>query len=66
MAWKPWYMRVSEFDSSEERTEFIKGVFGPGHTTSGPAAAAATITSFLAGWSIGSAAVKTVKKRKSR
>ena len=66
MAWKPWYLRVSEFDSAEERTEFIKGVFGPQNTTSGPATAAATITAFLAGWGVGSAAAKAVKKRKSR
>jgi hypothetical protein len=66
MAWKPWYQRVAEFDSAEERTEFLKGVFGPGKTTSGPGIAAVTITSFLAGWGVGSvirdAAAKKDKK----
>lgn len=56
MAWKPWYERATEMDSEEERVEFIKGVFGPRKTTSGPGAAATFITSFLAGWGIASAA----------
>jgi hypothetical protein len=63
MAWKPWYERVADFDSSQERVEFLKGVFGPAKTTSGPATAAATITAFLAGWGIVSAATRGKKQR---
>ena len=66
MAWKPWYERMAEIDSAQEREEFMRGVFGPQNTTSGPATAAATITAFLAGWGVGSAAAKSIKKRKSR
>lgn len=28
MAWKPWYERMVDMDSAEEREEFLRGVFG--------------------------------------
>jgi hypothetical protein len=62
MAWKPWYIQAAEFNSADERTEFIRGVFGPAKSTSGPGTAAITIASFLAGWGIGSTLTKKKKK----
>ena len=64
MAWKPWYVQAAEINSAEERTEFIRGVFGPAKTTSGAGTAAVTIASFLAGWNIGSHIAKKTKKSK--
>lgn len=29
MAWRPWYERMAEMDSADEREEFLKGVFAP-------------------------------------
>lgn len=62
MAWKPWYVQAAEINSAEERTEFIRGVFGPAKSTSGVGTAAVTIASFMAGWGIGSAIAKKAKK----
>ena len=28
MAWKPWYERLAEMDSTSEQQEFMRGVFG--------------------------------------
>ena len=29
MAWKPWWERMADFDSAQERDAFLRGVFGP-------------------------------------
>lgn len=52
MAYKPWYERIVEIDSAEEREEFLRGVFGGGlhkqKSNVGPA-----LASLLAGFAIG-------------
>jgi len=52
MAWKPWYDRMAEMDSAEEREEFLKGVFGP-PPIKGKQAAGIVMTGLLAGWGAG-------------
>lgn len=27
--WKPWYEKSAEFDTAQERDDYIRGVFGP-------------------------------------
>lgn len=56
MAWKPWHQRVQELDTEAERVEFLRGVFGPPGNLNPKATAVATISGFLAGWSIAGAA----------
>lgn len=52
MAWKPWYERMAEMDSAEEREEFLKGVFGPPPIT-GKKAAGMALTALMVGWGTG-------------
>ena len=49
MAWKPWYERMADFDSAQEREEFLKGVFGPPQLKNSQVAGMA-FTALLAGW----------------
>lgn len=51
MAWKPWYERMADMDTAEERDEFLRGVFGPPPMTAKRAAGMA-MTALLAGWSV--------------
>lgn len=51
MAWKPWYERMAEIDSAEERADFIRGVFGP-PPMSGKQAAGMALTALLVGWGV--------------
>lgn len=62
MAWKPWYERMAEIDSAEEREEFIRGVFGPAQSTSTAAKAGAVLGGLLVGWGIGKAVQKKGRK----
>lgn len=60
MAWKPWYDRVAEMDSAQEREEFIKGVFGTPSPVSGKKLAGmAAMTLIVGAW-----AVKKPKRRR--
>lgn len=52
MAWKPWYERLVDIDSAEERTEFVRGVFGGPKPISAKNAATMLSTSLLIGWGI--------------
>lgn len=51
MAWKPWYERMAEIDSAEERADFIRGVFGP-PPLSGKQAAGMALSALLVGWGV--------------
>lgn len=49
MAWKPWYERMADFDSAQEREQFLEGVFGPPPLKNSQIAGMA-LTALLAGW----------------
>lgn len=66
MAFTPWYIRAAEIQSAEERTEFIKGVFGMPTQGSPATRAAAGIAGLVLGYGIGSAIGDAVKKRRRR
>lgn len=51
MAWRPWYERMAEIDSAEERADFIRGVFGPPSPSTSKKAGMA-LTALLAGWGV--------------
>ncbi len=52
MAWKPWYERMAEIESAQEREEFMRGVFNMGgrstKSNTGPA-----LLGLLAGFGLG-------------
>lgn len=52
MAWKPWYERMAEMDSADEREEFLKGVFGP-PPIKGKQVAGIALTALMVGWGTG-------------
>lgn len=58
MAWKPWYERMADMDSAEEREEFLKGVFGPA-PMKGSQVANMALTTLLVGYG-----VRALKRRK--
>jgi hypothetical protein len=60
MAWKPWYERMADFDSAQERDDFIRGVFGP-PPLSNKQAAGMVLTAVLAGWGVNKI-IKGVRK----
>lgn len=49
MAWKPWYERMVEMDSAEERSEFVRGVFGAPKPMTGRQAAGMALSALMAG-----------------
>jgi hypothetical protein len=51
MAWKPWYERVVEMHSAEEREEFLRGVVGYPTPRPGKVAGLA-LSGLLIGWGI--------------
>lgn len=51
MAWKPWYERMAEIESAEERYEFTKGVFGFAPTRKRDTTSA--LVALMAGFGIG-------------
>jgi hypothetical protein len=61
MAWKPWYVRMAEMDSAEERREFAKGVF---NTNSRPAQnkGVSPLLALMAGFGVGYLATRDKKK----
>ena len=55
MAWMPWYERMVEMDTAEEREEFIKGVFGGPQHAKGPNAlqtAGMVTAAAMIGWGL--------------
>lgn len=66
MAWKPWYERMVEIDSAQERDEFVRGVFSVGGGLNGgpkkQSAAGLALTALMAGV-IGYQIAKPRKKR---
>lgn len=50
MAWKPWYERMADLDSAEERDEFIRGVFGGPKPIGGKQVAGMALTALMVGW----------------
>jgi hypothetical protein len=52
MAWKPWYERLAEIESAQEREEFLRGVLGPSQTKSTAQKAGAVLGGLLLGWGI--------------
>lgn len=52
MAWKPWYERMAEIDSAQEREEFMRGVFGM-NTTSKRDFVGPALISLMAGFGLG-------------
>lgn len=66
MAFKPWYIRAAEIQSAEERTEFIKGVFGVPTQGSPAGRAAAGIAGLVLGYGLGSSVSKAIRDKKRR
>ena len=50
MAWKPWYERMAEIESAEERAEFARGVFNAPKPMSGTQVAGMALTALMVGW----------------
>lgn len=50
MAWKPWYERMVEIDSAQEREEFVRGVFNAPKPMTGKQAAGMALTALMVGW----------------
>lgn len=61
MAWRPWYERMAEIDSAEERADFIRGVFGPPPMKASRAAGMA-LSALMVGWGV--TQLKNQKKTK--
>jgi hypothetical protein len=51
MVWKPWYERMADYDSAEEREEYLKGVFGP-PPLKGTQVAGMALTALMANWGV--------------
>lgn len=51
MAWMPWYERMAEMDSAQEREEYLRGVFGPPPLKAKQVAGMA-LTALMADWGI--------------
>lgn len=62
MAWKPWYERAADFDTAQERTEFLKGVFGP-PPVSNKKLAANALAALMIGWGVAGLAGSKKKKK---
>lgn len=60
MAWKPWYERMVEMDTAEEREQFLKGVFNAPQPSARTAAGNA-LTALMATWGVAKV-VKSIKK----
>ena len=65
MAWMPWYERMAEMDSAQEREEYLRGVFGP-PPLKGRQVAGIALTAVMAGWGAGQIKKGVAKKRGSR
>ena len=62
MAWMPWYERMAEMDSAEEREEYLRGVFGP-PPLQGKQVAGMALTALMTGWGISQVKKGVAKKR---
>lgn len=62
MAWKPWYVRMAEMDSAEERREFAKGVFNSNSRPAPDRNKLSPLVAMMAGFGVGYAATKGRKK----
>lgn len=61
MAWKPWYERMVEMDTADEREAFVRGVFGGPKPPSAGVVAGSALTALMVGWGV-NRIVKSVKK----
>ena len=59
--WKPWWEKVAELDTAQEREEFMKGVSGIGL---GRGVGRSVLTGIIAGVVGGSIAKSAIDKRK--
>ena len=65
--WKPWYEKMAEIDSAQEREDYLRGVFAPAPMQPSQVAGMA-VTAGLANWGVANllAAFRGRKRRKQQ